>query len=292
MLVWGWFLPGGICLCWVWWGQWPLAPTCFLPPPLLHQAGPGEVPCHQNAGGITYLCWVGLCGRTDSPSFAFAFHRQKNGRCQRSEINKVSWKPSKILPSCSIHGNHQGSLTKTLPLACCGQQLRALCWGGNGALHIYGEELGKESRWLCTQEICGTAGNRSQVLTMPICLNHKSIFSLSFKVTCMTKPSSASLFNLPFYHLRCSFDPKFGKTDLALKATKWCNISVFLSSSRDMRKILSKDFSLSHVLLLAPWTRAFRRALVCASSFMWLLTEYKLQKVTGSVQITSAIACI
>lgn len=104
----------------------------------------------------------------------------------------------------------------------------------------------------CTQESCGTAGNRSQVLTMPVRPNRKNIFLLSFKVTCTTKPSAAFLINLPFYHLRCSFDRKFGKTELALRATKWCSISVFLSSSRDMRKILSKDFSLSHVLLLAP----------------------------------------
>lgn len=50
MLVGGWFLPGGICLCWVWWGQWPLAPTCFVPPPL---AASGRT----RRGAVSPKCW-------------------------------------------------------------------------------------------------------------------------------------------------------------------------------------------------------------------------------------------
>lgn len=101
--------------------------------------------------------------------------------------------------------------------------------------------------------------SRSQILKMIIGLNHNNIF---FFIRILQNPPSHLSLTFPFQH------PKFWKTELALGATEWCNASVSLSHSPDMRKILSKDFSLSHVLLLALQTRPFRKALVPASSFM------------------------
>lgn len=139
--------------------------------------------------------------------------------------------------SCSICGNRWGSLAKALPQACCGQQLAASPEAGTGLRICETRSPARRAGDLHTRS-CDTSGCRSQVLMMLICLNHHSIFSLSFQVTCTTKSSPAS-FNFQTH----SFVHEFGKPVLAFGAIEWCNVSVSLSHSHDTRKTLSKDFS-------------------------------------------------
>lgn len=150
MLDWVWFLPGGFCPLWSWWGQWLPAATCLLPFPLAlspwqacpcpHVAGPAAgryppSPTSAEQGWLGEGTWHLLSSSLTGEKMANTKERK----------NPKVLNPSKMLLSCSICGNRGGSRGKAPPWVCFRQQLAALHRGGDGALHVGGEKPCEDS---------------------------------------------------------------------------------------------------------------------------------------------------
>lgn len=187
MLDWGRFLLSGFCPPWVW----PChqnSGDCFGSLPGLDSVPMASLPCpHLSGPAISYLCWAGLGGRSTRHLPLCLPQTTKRRQMPKKEENKSQARHRRPAASMAIAETYW---QKSFPVCATGSSLELFAKVGSGFACLRWGAL-----WLHTQESCGTAGSRSQVLTMIISLNHNNIF---FLIRVLQNPTLHLSLTFPF----------------------------------------------------------------------------------------------